>query len=364
MKIRSASLFLGFAGVSLGALIAGCGSAASSIASSDSDLIGGREAADGEFPATLLIKDDCSAAKVGPRKILTAAHCVDAHLSVGNTIELTHDRATGAFNMQEPTWQSVAITAVDVAPSWLETCTGATCAGAHAVGRLGVDDVAIITVDQDISGEEAAVDLKPVKTGDQIFVVGYGCEETVGGSWDYKNQRLRVAETVAMPVANAVHPGSYLTDEDVASGLVSKQAAVDFATPGPDYTLVEGWRNGSTVLTADGGDSDGGAVLSADSGAISSDAGDIDAGPPVAPDTTHVGGLCPGDSGGPVFRRAGKSLAVVGVNSSYTFVRGDEYTYDGLTFRYGGAPATNLHARVDANNLGKWLKGLGVSISE
>lgn len=351
MKIRKSSVFAVMSTGCIVGLLAACAAdSKSTTESTNSDLIGGRQALEGEFAGALLIRDDCSATKVGPRKILTAAHCIDTHLSVGSTIDVTQSAATGAFAMKAPAWQAVTITQVDIAPSWVEGCVGAACAGAHVVGEKAIDDVALVTVDQDIVGEEVAVDLSPVKEGDAVIIAGYGCEESVGGAWDYKNQRLRVAETTALSFEASVHPGSYVTKEDIVSGVVKKGDAVRFATPGPDYTLVTDWRSGGTALTADGGGVDEAGVLPV-----------VDSGAPVVEDPT-IGGLCPGDSGGPVLRRVDDKLVLVGVNSSYTFARGYEYTLeDGTTFRYGGAPATNLHARVDANDIGKWLKGLGVS---
>jgi len=351
MNFRQSSVsFVISAGCVIGLLAACASDARPTTDSTDSDLIGGREALAGEFAGALLIKDDCSATKVGPRQILTAAHCIDTHLSVGSTIEVTQSVATGGFAMQAPTWQPVTITQVDIAPTWVEGCaTSGACAGAHVVGEKAIDDIALLTVDTDVEGDEVAVDLNPVKAGDSVIIAGYGCEESVGGSWDYKNQRLRVAETTALDFEAAVHPGSYVTKEDVASGAVKSGEGVRFATPGPDYTLVTDWRAGGTALTADGGVDEAGAAIPA-----------VDSGAPVA--DPSVGGLCPGDSGGPVLRRVNDKLVLVGVNSSYTFARGYEYTLDdGTTFRYGGAPATNLHARVDAHAIGKWLKGLGVS---
>ena len=43
------------------------------------NLTGGTVATDGQFPATLYIRNNCTASKVGPRHVLTAAHCVVAN---------------------------------------------------------------------------------------------------------------------------------------------------------------------------------------------------------------------------------------------------------------------------------------------
>lgn len=85
-----------------------------------------------------------------------------------------------------------------------------------------------------------------------------------------------------------------------------------------------------------------------------------------APAGDPAGGLCPGDSGGPLYRKlADGSLVVVGVNANYTFTGGYEYpTPEGFSFRYGGSPRTNWQTRVDGEvglKVGAWLRTLEVT---
>jgi hypothetical protein len=67
--------------------------------------------------------------------------------------------------------------------------------------------------------------------------------------------------------------------------------------------------------------------------------------------TAGKAGLCPGDSGGPLYRAG----AVVGVNANYT-LRPDDQDEVGL-------PVTNWHTRLDGNSrnhVGEWLSEVGV----
>jgi hypothetical protein len=185
-------------------------------------------------------------------------------------------------------------------------------------------DVAVVKVRGDLEGiAEASVDLSPIRAGDSVVITGYGCETAVGGSFDYESQQLKVAKLRTKPFTLAVHPGSFVSDAEKGSELYQTMNEIYSITPGSDA------RTDRT---------------------------------PEA----KFGGLCPGDSGGPLYRGDAKQLTVVGVNANYTFKGGQSYTVDGITFNYGGDPATNWHTRLDNKGslkVGAWLRGLGVRTS-
>ena len=56
------------------AITAGCGGDAPR--QQGNNLIGGHDAEAGQFPATMKFGRECTAAKVGPRHVLLAAHCI------------------------------------------------------------------------------------------------------------------------------------------------------------------------------------------------------------------------------------------------------------------------------------------------
>jgi hypothetical protein len=146
----------------------------------------------------------------------------------------------------------------------------------------------------------ATIDVDPVNEGDPLTIVGYGCVTGVR-SYD-ADGKLRAADVKAVPTSAVVHPGSYLAYADAAT--LTEVAGNYLITPGPKMV------------------------------------GD-------------AGGLCPGDSGGPVYRTG--TNVIVGVNASYSFESG------------GDIPVTNWHTRLDAkatHGIAAWLESLGVKTTK
>ncbi len=75
-------------------------------------LIGGKAASASQFPATVYLKSGCTATKVAPKRLLTAAHCVldPATVSIrfpkGSKIAVSHQPSKG--------FADVEVAAVDV----------------------------------------------------------------------------------------------------------------------------------------------------------------------------------------------------------------------------------------------------------
>jgi hypothetical protein len=353
----------------------------------DVDLIGG--AADESFPATLVIKENCTAAKVGPNHILFAAHCVEGEpgmLVPGGRIEIgstllepapsfdagvtTRDAsasreggtfaadagaggrgvdastgaprdggtgswpdggmnlgwdggtstsdggasASGSDGGASPSaappirWRTVTVDRIEIEPQRLATCRGSSsCVSIlDPRGADSPDVVVVITKEPlDFVPATAKVDLDPVVPGDDVFVVGAGCEDYVWQrDFDYSRRRVKSAKTRALSPYDAFHPGSHMNQIGDRVSVATAYASSYFATPGPD------WEAGSP-------------------------------------------GLCPGDSGGPVYRADAKNV-IVGVNATYTF----------KNFRANRPlPTTNGHTRLDGTSrwtVGKWLESLGV----
>jgi hypothetical protein len=275
---------------------AGCLAPSKSDASA-SELVGGTRAVEGQFPSTLYLAFGCTGAKVGPRHILSAAHCVTAQehggllspaLRAGSPIAVSNATVPRA----EGTMITVTIAKVWVHPGWVEQSDAVWNPEATA------GDVAVIELDAPSEAllarvPEATIDLKPVQPGDLITIGGYGCESFPAESapTPLKSQKTRVIE-----------------GKDTASG----------ARWVGDFFATQSLREPPPPGSVDGGTSSEG-----------------------------LAGLCPGDSGGPVYRDDGSTRLIAGVNSTSA----DEDWYSRV----------DLESRFD---VGSWLASIrGVRVS-
>lgn len=265
------------------------------------NLIGGIALKDGDLPSTLWVNGYCTGTKVGARHILLAAHCVfgsEDFFSAGLKIDVS-----AAVSETDGTpRQKLTIKDVHIAPEWLANChlDDDNCFVVGANNEHLPSDVALIETKEEIAHVPiAAIDTEPLAPGEAVIVAGFGCENYVGEPSLSTSYRLRADVVRVLPPSALLHWGSHVTE--ATAPVVS---AHDFVTPGPAWG-------------------------------------------------TPGPGLCPGDSGGAVYRAKAGGATVVGVNHSYTFAG-----------RWGGLPVTNLHARLDTatpSNVGAWLASLGAT---
>lgn len=265
-------------------------------------LIGGRAASAGQFPSTVTLKGECTATKVAPKRLLTAAHCVldPATVSVrypaGSRVSVAHDPSKG--------FTDVEVAAVHVHPAWMKACEDAYCAASSVTARLDAPDVAVLELATDLADVPAApIDGAPLATGDRVTLLGFGCTAGVLVPDEREKITLKYAETRLVSADHAVHEGSAVLAADVP-----QVAGIYALTSGP----------GAAKARA---------------------------------------GLCPGDSGGALYAKRDGRLVVVGVSSNYTF--GPE-AKDKV-----GLPITNWHTRLDTaskHGVGAWLRSLGVPL--
>lgn len=281
--------------LSCAAALVGCAGAAGSdpyapgasdLPGASADLIGGDVAPADVAGSVLLVDDRCTAARIGERHLLLAAHCVLTLSGSGRSLLPTLDanyrrggtvRVTDSNDVTSARYRDLTVVRTHVHPAWLEACGTSGCAFDQSLRGVAPPDIAVIETVEAPPGTIATVDTSFVGAGDALLLVGYGCEKSVNAAT--APRRLKFA------MADAIH-----ATEDL-SGAARRS-----------YFETAGQGSG---------------------GAAS---------------------LCPGDSGGPVFR-AGTGARIVGINAYYTFA---DQT---------GVSSTNLHTRIggSAHEVAQWL---------
>lgn len=282
-------------------LLAACGANPEAPGADDGrhEVIRGELARPDDFPATLFLKGKCTGAKVGPNHVLTAAHCVydassqgvDAAYASGKTLSVES-------NLPSVGRRAAVVRETLVNPEWLSGCAETLCGATSVTGLLDAADVAVVVFEHGLEGiPSAAIDSGQVQTGDRVTLVGFGCKNGVRVSRDGSSGALLFGAAAVVEGAAVIHPGSFVKEADIP-----RVSQTYFFTAGPG-------RGGE-----------------------------------------HAG-LCPGDSGGPVYRVSSEGPKVIGVNSNYTMKKGAE---DEL-----GLPITNWHTRIGEgtrHNVGAWIR--------
>ncbi|MBX3208803.1 MAG: hypothetical protein KF764_27470 [Labilithrix sp.] len=321
-------------GLAVSAGAAGCFLADEETEDSRGEVVGAGDTS-AVLRSTLILDTGCTAAKVGPRHLLTAARCVvgKPELAPGKTITfkaasqlrtivaddeapvLEADDAGAADDEADETEadggaadeteadaaapkktnasdREATIEEIEVHPSFTAKCQDDLCAFG-AIGASDAKDIAVIILDADLETVPTIpIDLDTVGQSDTLLAVGSGC-----ATFDGEATGVKTYKTMAVPPKTVNHPGSpYIEDP----ALVTRLGAGYVVTPG------FGWRAGEPRI-------------------------------------------CKTDIGAPLFR--GGQAAVSGVTSNFTtFGQADEI-----------APVTLHHAKVDtASKVGTWLATLGV----
>lgn len=249
-------------------------------------LIGGRAVGGAEYPSVVAIltptttQVECTAAKVGPRHFLLAAHCVYNRPS--KIIYLRFQPAATLYfstsrNLNDsPVIRTATVVATRMRADWGANCQTDTCEPAEAWPHI--PDLAVIEIDRDTPDiPTATVDASPVEVGDPVVVLGYGCQQSVQSpNADAGLLKLQLERTVA---ADTLAPT--WTPGDAGSVMAN-------------YVLTPGHELDQSAAS-----------------------------------------LCPGDSGGPLFRE-GDGAWVTGINAFYSFPD-----------HPGTVSATNWHTRLD-----------------
>lgn len=315
--MKSRSFAFALASLTLFAPLAACSadSATPSTNTDDGELIGGEEVSETAFRSTLLIRGNCTVSRVGPRHILTAAHCIfdeathalRADFMPGAVLDITSANAADSYGPKaESGFRAVTIAKMHVPAVYFEE----RISGVRVLGEQVAPDVAVIELSPEAEKvladvPIAKVDLAAVEPGDKVVIMGYGCEAGLNGPKDYSKQRLKLKRTVALGLDSQSHEGSWV-GKDLAGERAKRLEKGYLFTPG---------QRGKTEEAS----------------------------------------LCPGDSGGPVYRDDGAENRIVGVNAYYSFRPDDGYDVS----------MTNWHTRLDLGSrfdIGSFLAEAGVSV--
>ncbi len=287
------------------------------LASTSQALIGGTPATADHFRSTVGISDDCTAAKVGPRLFLTAAHCValgrpgrepppEGFPANGG---LRSDYLPGAellihwgLDADDAEQAEFTIVETSIHPSWwaCPLCQD------PILTQAGAADIAVIEIAENTPQiPEARVELDSIETGTPVVEVGWGCEVRTNVDPNTLELGRYKREDATIIAGSAIqHDSSRITDEQVA-------------TVDASYLITAGHAQDEDFAS-----------------------------------------LCLGDSGGPLYLPDNSDPRIVGVNSNYTFP--PSQGPDDL----GGVSWTDWHTRTSLDSLhdvGAWLVALGVN---
>jgi MYXO-CTERM domain-containing protein len=206
----------------------------------EAETVGSRVNAGGDTSAvlksTLLLETGCTAAKVGPKVLVTAARCVvgSSKLVSGATVKFAVAAAAAPDAGSKAPARTFVVSDVKIHSSFGARCAGDAC----AIGKDASDaaDVAVIVLEQDLETVPAIpIDLDAVGEADPLLVVASGCSSLAAKDGD----GVHTSKTIAVPAKAAAHEGGAY-----AKVATTKLAQSYVVTPGV------GWQDKGIKLCA------------------------------------------------------------------------------------------------------------------
>lgn len=281
-------------------------------------LVGGERATSNMFPSTLLLETGCTAAKIGPRHILTAAHCVHdtkknalmPSFRAGSALMVTAKKdVSWNKSMAANGFKRVVIEKTHMHPTWKQDAPmvdhGVVIRAPNVPADVAVIVLTPASAKNIASIRAAKVDVTPLADGDAVTLQGYGCRKGLDVADNSARDVLKFAREKTQPATTLLHPGSYFASAEEPG----------FVNTAGSYAVTPG-RKGMAKAAS----------------------------------------LCPGDSGGPLYRMNGRADRIVGVNAYYSFAPEAEDPRK--------VSVTNWHTRLDVNarnGVATWLTNLGVA---
>ncbi len=289
-------------GAILFSVAAGCAFSASGTSeraeSKTTDLIGGTPTQSAGTSALYLANGfgGCTATMIGSNQILTAAHCVVDQVNgvITTSINASYKKGislavTNSSSIVDPNenWFTATVVNTDLNPDFVTACA-AGCPQNFSLLRPYPADLAIITLAATFPGNFGLASMiDDPHVGDAVSEVGYGCEVKLGGP----------------PPSPARFKTAPATIVDPTGPMPASFQVADIAAFSQNYFVTLGQSGG---------------------GAAS---------------------LCPGDSGGPLFKGSFTNGGdVVGVNAYYTFPASAP-----------GVSDVNVFARMDSPAVSAWM---------
>jgi hypothetical protein len=188
---------------------------------SQAKVIGGREAASGEFPATVkLYEQSCTGTMIAKNIILTAGHCV--YLG-GLDYSLRGFMTNGVYGPNDSIELKVGgqrlsseVKITFVHPSWGDAVRTGKIDPSHGTALMQeIHDMALIVLKEPLpSNGIATISDDPVNIGESITMNGYGCEQLGGRS----TEALKVGEVAISKINHNVLIAPYGQDAELCPG--------------------------------------------------------------------------------------------------------------------------------------------------